>query len=262
MDIEKIRKFERCGIEANFGLPECTWIDNKNLVMNITENTQGSASNCVYRSIFEKKDLESKVGEIINKFAKHNLNYRWHISPLTEPANTESYLKSLGMKELYKATTMIKASSQEFSSDVSNIKVKTAEMNDSELFSKIFIKAWGLDDSHFDEINSTFLYSLGTNINFKPYIAYYKNEPAACSTMIFTSNGAYLASGTVLKEFRNNRIYKAMVEKRSIEANINGIDTLVIQAKENTSKPICLKMGFEEIYTYTVLEKATLPKAL
>ena len=88
-------------------------------------------------------------------------------------------------------------------------------------------------------------------VGYTIYVAYEKeeNKPVAFGFISYVPNTkcAVLNGAATLPKFRKRGIYSAMLKKRYEQAKGDGIEHLIIQAKEATSAPIATKNGFEKV---------------
>ena len=82
------------------------------------------------------------------------------------------------------------------------------------------------------------------------YLVYPKNgqDPVEFSVLTRVTPEIVLLGGSAVSEaWRGKRIYKALVQKRLQDARAAGATKAFIQAVEETSAPICEKLGFRDI---------------
>lgn len=82
-----------------------------------------------------------------------------------------------------------------------------------------------------------------TYLNF---IAYWQNQPVASAALRFFSDYALLMGAAVNPDVRKRGIYRTLLSHRLKVIEGRALPA-VIHCLENTSAPICLKLGFEKI---------------
>lgn len=98
------------------------------------------------------------------------------------------------------------------------------------------------------------------NPHFRPrnFLVYDKHdEPvAAGSSLVEPASGALLLGGAaVLPERRGSGIYQELTHHRIELARRDGVKSVLIQAVERTSAPICQKLGFEQVCRQSLLSR-------
>jgi hypothetical protein len=83
--------------------------------------------------------------------------------------------------------------------------------------------------------------------NLVTYLAYLDGSPVATGRATFASCGAALNGGGTVPGARGRGAYRAIVGARWRAALARGTPYLVTSARRETSFPILLKMGFEEV---------------
>jgi hypothetical protein len=86
------------------------------------------------------------------------------------------------------------------------------------------------------------------------FLAMLDGRPAGMTFAIPSDRGVFLIGGATAKWARGRGVYRALVRGRWDYAAARGTPALVIQAVPNTSYPILLRLGFEEVCTIRRLE--------
>jgi hypothetical protein len=84
-------------------------------------------------------------------------------------------------------------------------------------------------------------------------------RPAASARLIRSPRGGFLVGGCVAPWARGRGLYRALVRARYDEAAAWGAPALVTHAAPDTSLPILLRLGFEEVCAFERLEDARPP---
>lgn len=90
---------------------------------------------------------------------------------------------------------------------------------------------------------------------YENYIAYLNDEPVGSAGLRYYSDYAYLVGAVVLPRFRKKGIYKSLLAHRVQLIKKKGL-AIVNHCLENTSAPICLKLGFEKVVKIESFENA------
>ena len=254
--LEKIRLLDRVMVETNKDSPRSQLIDTEDWVQIITPDAKHSSANAVFRSRLNSSSLAKKIEETLELYEQMRVPYRWLITPMTEPSETESLLEKKGMALSYEATAMMAEAKTQLSFSDPAVSVRAVDRTTADIYLETFISAWELPAHQVDELKSDFYKSLELlPKRFLPFVAYRNEEPVGTSILLNVESGTYLAAGTVKSSSRGRGIYRAMVAHRAKIAQTLGHEHLLIHAKKLTSAPICTKLGFESVYDYRVLSK-------
>jgi hypothetical protein len=86
------------------------------------------------------------------------------------------------------------------------------------------------------------------------FLAMLDARPAGTALAIPSDRGVFLIGGSTAEWARGRGVYRALVRARWDFAVARGTPALVIQAVPDTSYPILLRLGFEEVCTIRRLE--------
>lgn len=79
------------------------------------------------------------------------------------------------------------------------------------------------------------------------FLARLDGRHAGTGRSIYAGHGAFLVGGGVLPWARNRGVYRSLVRARWDDAAARGTPALVTEALPDTSYPILLRLGFEEV---------------
>ena len=244
---------EQANIDCNRNFPGGHLKVEPGFAQIISINGKASAANAVYRSIFSEESAEQKIADVCARYRAMAVSFRWVVTPLTQPLNTAELLQANGLTLLYTSKAMIKSSASAIVPYDARIQIRQATLQDAEIYIETFLSAWELPTSAHDEFRTDVMHILTTTGHgFLPFLAFYDGVPAGTGGLIVLPGGAYLASGTVKKEFRGQGVYRALLSHRASVAVGLGLMNLLIHAKSHTAAPICTKLGFETVYEQQV----------
>lgn len=255
---ERVYILENALFEASEATPESQTIVSPTWLQLVSPGALHSSANCVFRSQMNSGDIDLQIDQVTKLYQAMGVPFRWLITPLTEPKNTESKLEDKGFSLLYEAEAMIipteKVLAEESSSYADNIEVREIKAPELEIYVETVTRAWGDPIEQKEEIREFIGNALEKQPNFHAFIAFKDGVPVGTSLLLSQSGGGYLVAGAVVPEHRGTGIYKAMLAKRAKLAQQLGHKHLMIHAKKETSAPICRKIGFEWVYDYRVYE--------
>ena len=235
--------FEKIPFE-NLGGYRCTIVDFEEF-------------NSVGRSRLDKNQLEDTIKKVIDHFTSVGLTkIAWIVSPQSTPSNLIEKLESNGFKKEIPVLGMYRPTEKEFDITVTEefeFKEYTIDealkLLEDPKYGKMIEKAYGMPEGASNIMKM--MTSFYQGIEFASYYAYDKanNEPVGFSAIAYVPGTkiALLNGAATLPEHRGKGIYSAMVKLRHEKAKKDGIENLIIQAKEETSAPIASKYGFEKV---------------
>jgi hypothetical protein len=114
--------------------------------------------------------------------------------------------------------------------------------------------AWGVPPPGISYIRQEQTLKLKSNLSpaERNFIAYYNGAPVASAAVVIRPQYGFLVGAAVNPDQRRNGIYRSLLAHRLKIIAEHSLPA-VIHCLENTSAPICLKLGFEkvcEIYSY------------
>ncbi len=253
---QKIKLLDQANIECQWGNPKSQTINTPNWAQIITPEAKHSSANCVFRSILSSAEVIGKVDQTTDFYENLKVPFRWLVTPLTQPLNTQDHLLKKGLSLYYEATGMMSSVNEQLKPYDYSISVIPINFDNLEIYIQTFVRSWQLPSHQISEFKEDVRYALvSTKGRFLPFVAYFKNEPVGTCALLNLPSGCYLAAGTVEEKFRGQGIYKAMVSHRAKVAKELESNNLLIHAKKLTAAPICKRLGFEEVYDYKVFSK-------
>ncbi|OAB30635.1 hypothetical protein PMSD_19075 [Paenibacillus macquariensis subsp. defensor] len=192
------------------------------------------------------------IDEIIDQVLKSfNGNpFSWLIGPSSTPTNLRLKLESKGLIYYNRMLGMVLDDlnvSVSINSEIDIVQVSTEEAAE---YSQIFASSFGMGMSP-EAIQFTFISSRNTRI----YLAFSKQSdiPIGFASMTYISSEYVLLGGSAVSEaWRGNRVYKTLVKRRLNDAKLLGRTKVLIQAFEDTSAPMCKKLGFYQICDFDI----------
>lgn len=236
--------WERHEFERNDDLKEGRiWVENDNWAQ-VTTNIKASFLNGIYKCKLNVDEASEVIKNSISYYEDNKIPFRFKVSPLSNPSNLETILKRHGLylKEnlygLYADSEKLKISA--------NANVNIEELTDDlfEDWLEVQRLAWNVPEE-----GILYLRLKGVQV-YPPlkrgFIAYYNNTPVGSSGLCLFENYAFFVGSAVVPQYRGMGIYKSLLDHRMQIAKTLKLP-IVIHCLENTSAPICLKLGFEMI---------------
>lgn len=220
----------------------------------ITPGLPVPEANIISRSILHPDHAVTKVMETIKYYSERKLPMWWVVGPSSRPENLSELLLQCGMQVDHEALGLAIATSKklELPSSVHDVQVRPVDQSNLDDYWTALGKSltpsladWGRRMLH------------GEFGNIHCFVGYIDNRPAGGAAFHILDEQldeqmAYLMSGFTLPEFRKLGVYQSLLSYRLKQLRESRIPWAVTLAKVNTSAPICLKLGFEEICRFQI----------
>lgn len=89
----------------------------------------------------------------------------------------------------------------------------------------------------------------------RSFLALLDGRPVGTARSIYTDRGSFMIAGATVPAARGRGVYRALVRARWDDAVARGTPALVTTAMPDTSLPILLRLGFEEVCLVRLLEE-------
>lgn len=193
-----------------------------------------------------------EIDRILDYYKDKNIPAQFEITPAS---SSEELLFTLAKKGFYQKgfhSVLYGEAKGVIGGQDQSISIRKLKADEFGLFADLYVKGFGLPSFIREGIaqNNQVLYSHGA---WDFYMASYHNEPAGIG-VLFTHNGmATLAASSVIPEYRNRGIHRALIIERIIEAWNKQVEFIVGQAKfASTSANNMERLGLRVAYTKTI----------
>lgn len=224
-----------------------------NWVQQTTPGAPTTFLNGVYRCELSERGIEEKIRTTIEHYRKLKLPFRWKVTPSSRPANLKTLLLQEGL-ELKDTLFGLFAEPKELKIPTNpRTEVKELTLANLEDWLRVQELAWQVPPPGIAYLRHKTTETLKSKSDpYNNLIAYYDGEPVGSAGLRFFPDYAYLAGAAVNPSARKQGVYRTLLAHRMRMIEQRGVPA-VIHCLENTSAPICLKLGFEkvcEIYSY------------
>lgn len=251
---ERIYILENALFEVNEATEKTKTVVSPNWLQLITPGGVHSANNAIFRSVLTESKIDQQIDEVKALYSAMGVSFRWLVTPLTEPKNTEQKLLEKGFTLNYEAEAMIASADQLIKPTPNSVEVRQIRRKEAEIYIEAFATAWEINEGQKTELKKFIELALEKKPEVHAFVVFYNGQPVGTSLLIECSAGAYMAAAGVAKEYRGRGLYRAMLSARAEAAKKLGHNYLLIHAKKATSAPVCRKLGFDSVYDYRVYE--------
>lgn len=211
----------------------------------VTPSVRNGPLNAVTRFSFEGPGLEDLVQRTLEPYRRNGSACLWIVGPGSRPEGLGRILEKQGFRLDHLAYGLLRPTrlaSPEVAEEITVERV-THETLDDYLFAA---RGGAAPD---DELRAHFTEALAREPGrLECYLARYRGEPAGTSILrrLSPETGS-LGSSMVLPGLRMRGIYKSLLGARLRRLNELGVPFAAVLAKQDTSGPICLRLGFEKV---------------
>lgn len=206
--------------------------------------------NQVKHSQIEPGAVDATIKETLENYKASGVNFSWSVGPSTQPENMGEKLVANGFVQKETTIGMIIDSdvAESWAGD-SRISHACLDNENFEGFVQTQIEGWDISASAADWLRQKKESVLaGESKMLRTVLSFYDGKPAgAAAYMLVDGRTMHLIGGSVSKYFRGKGIYRDSVRHRLLLAKEFGIPYVTVHCIEDTSAPICKKMGFEPV---------------
>lgn len=195
---------------------------------------------------FNYEDIEY-LEEIISYYEEINAVYCFEINPLYFCQEISLALLNEGFFPAGKLIYLINGANYQ-KIENKEIKIELVTKDSVDYFLYLIAKSDEMDS--FSDIVLKKCSRYYYQDNFKCFIAYYDEQPAAMATVYIKDNLAYIANAFTFEEHRNKGLHKALLQHRCNEAYKAGAEYLISDVAFGSNSHANLeKVGFKTLYT-------------
>jgi hypothetical protein len=244
---EKLARVERALWEGVAPKPDNEAVIEPGWVQQTHPKAPTAFMNGVYRCELDDASAPDRVRRAVAHFRELKLPFRWKVCPSTRPINIPSLLEAEGLA-LKETLYGLIAEPGQLSFPVNpHVKVEALRLENLEDWLQVQATAWNVPPPGITYIRNSMTESLKQNDQAgRNFLAYLEGKPVASAAFRYFSGYAFLQGGAVNPDARRQGVYRSLLAHRLELVGKAGLPA-VVHCLENTSAPICLKLGFEKI---------------
>lgn len=206
----------------------------------------------------EPDDVESLLAEVRERVPAEKEPV-WWIGPSAQPIDLYERLQALGLGWPRDRALLLHALALAREPDGPEV-IEVVRIETFEQFSAARELQWDAFDTPEDKRAKSRArlredFEESSALRFRSaFLATVDGRPAGTAFAIPSDRGVFLIGGSTAEWSRGRGVYRALVRARWDYAVARGTPALVIQAVPDTSYPILLRLGFEEVCTIRRLE--------
>jgi len=203
--------------------------------------------NGVLRCELSDDEADTEVPSTISHYRELKLPFRWKIVPSSRPRNLSERLEKNGLALKEKLFGLIGNAKSLSVAPNPNVRVETVTLQNLEAWLTVQADAWNVPPPGIQYQRRSMTEALTTGKSkYENYLAYIGDKPVGSAAMRIADDYVLLMGGAVNETYRHQDVYRTLTAHR-----LNRIAELnlpaVVHCLENTSAPICLKLGFEKV---------------
>ncbi len=194
---------------------------------------------------------EVYLDEIIDLFARHNLNFRFEIVPGNLNSSLASRFHKLGFCQMdFNAAVYGQPSLAVKTSPNEQIKVREVQPNEIDIFLDLYQDGFGLPRLSHNERRAVLSWLQRAKSSLYLCIAHMDDRPVGVG-ILYTENGVgLLADATILPDFRGKGCHTAMIHHRIAQAEKRNCDLLTSFVEFGSRSHLNLeRVGLRVAYT-------------
>lgn len=225
----------------------------ENWVQVTTPSAPVAHLNGVFKCSLSVQEASERISETIEHYKNLKLPFRFKISPSSRPENISSILLQHNLEKKETLYGLYADPNNLTFPKNPEVEIKLLNLSTLEDWLIVQTSAWGVPAQGIEYLRKQMENTLKVNVQDNlDFIAYYNQKPVASAALRIYDGFALLVGGAVTPAERKKGIYRSLLSYRlDIIKNLNL--PAIIHCLENTSAPICLKLGFEkicEIYSF------------
>jgi GNAT superfamily N-acetyltransferase len=222
-------------------------IIEENWIQVTTPNVLAPHLNGILKCSLDYFEAEERIVKAIEHYKSLGLPFQFKISPSSLPKNLDTILLKYNMNRsetlfgLYADPILLNIPCNP------DVEIKLLDLSTLEDWLKVQATAWGVPTRGIDYLRKQNIEALETNTKKGlSFIAYLNGNPVGSAGVRIFKNYAFLAGAAVNPDSRKKGIYRSLLAHRLEIIKKENLPA-IIHCLENTSAPICLKLGFEKI---------------
>jgi len=211
----------------------------------ISGDYKSPAFNEVLFSDCEDSEIENKIVATINLYKDVGTDFKWCISPNSQPANTATLLIQHDFLNWQSRMMYARVSEFFLQAPIEGIEVRKVSPSETKAFTELFVQSWKIKPDEISLVSKQLEFdNIHTSASFERFWAFVNGKPAGVASMVRNSKCGYLHATAVLPEFQGQGVYRALIEKRIEVLKAHKVGLAITGAREQTSAPRLEKMGF------------------
>jgi GNAT superfamily N-acetyltransferase len=205
-------------------------------------------------------DAVESLLEEVRRRVPADRSVTWWMGPSTRPDDLHDRLEALGLVEPRDGATLLHALAcvEPPPAASENVDVRPVETLAEHLAAiEVMWEAFGTPEERRERerphLAGSFEAAQAAGA-LRTFLAWLDGQPVGVGRSVYSGRGVFLIAGAVAPAARGRGVYRALVRARWDDAVDRGTPALVTEAMPDTSLPILLRLGFQEVCLLRRLE--------
>lgn len=257
---DMVRELERAASVANWRRPDSVVDERPGWFQITTPSSKGRWHNRVVEAVMTREEAAHRVSEVIAHYRALGVDFAWRVGPRSAPAELGEILTSHGMVP----TELVGMAVQTWRLNITiepSITVERIGLHNVEDYAHATAAGWNNDAATKVSLLADMQCTLSDPDNTcRFFVAYCDGEPAGSGALWPVSpRSEYFLGSSVVPKFRGLGVYRALVAARIEDMRARNVPIATVWAMEDTSAPICQRLGFEPLCTARIYAWPSLP---
>ncbi|AKU95848.1 acetyltransferase, GNAT family [Labilithrix luteola] len=245
---DMVHELERAAAVANWRRPDSVVDERPGWFQITTPSSKGRWHNRVVESVMTREEAPRRISEVIAHYRALGVDFAWRVGPSAAPSDLGEILANHGMVP----TELVGMAAQVSRVSVSiepRITVERVGLHNVVDYVHASAAGWNNDPATAASLLADMQRTLADPDNdCQFFVAYCDGEPAGSGALWpVSARSEYFLGSSVAPKFRGLGVYRALVAARITEMRSRGVPLATIWAMQDTSAPICQRLGFEAL---------------
>jgi GNAT superfamily N-acetyltransferase len=204
--------------------------------------------NGVTRALLHPDEVEARISEVSEHYARRELRFRWTVMPDSLPLDLGTRLKARGLTEL-QLLGLATSSSTPVGVAASGVRVVAVGRAELAAHDAVVSEGWGAPPGALGDYHRAAL--ADPRRAHRLFLALVDGVPAGVASAMVFERSMYLLGGVVLPRFRRRGVYRELVAARARVAQSLGLPLLTTHAMMDTSAPLLAALGFDTWFRFS-----------
>ncbi len=223
-------------------------VDRPGWLQIITPSLKQGGLNEVIHSELSPEETDAVIERTRAEYERDDLLFRWRVTPETRPSDLADRLAEHGFIRS-SLCALAQATSIE-DPDPPGVFVEEVGPENVGLFTRMIAEGFGMDPGPLGRFHRQVVETPGRRNHM--FVAHLDDTLAGAANMVLFERSVLLQGAVVVPALRGRGVYRALVARRLRFARARGVALATVHANENTSAPILLRAGFEEIRRFSI----------
>jgi hypothetical protein len=239
-------KIERCLIASAWIKPESQIVNTSEIFKIVNQQAPYDFLNAVFRTSIDSEDAEAIISTHYMEFKDQKISFRWYSFPHSKPAALDSILQKLAPSSITEMQALYIEARNYPTEMPPNTTVEELCAENLDEYINASNEGWSLSGAQAEKLKADVERDFKVGMSYRAFLARHKGIPAATAILrVVDGRIGFLQAGSCNPKHRGKGLYRALVVHRLNLLRSEKIEIALVSARNDTSAPICRKLGFE-----------------